>query len=115
MLQILINLISNGIKYNSENGLVKMTCSPVEGESGFYRFSIMDTGIGIPEDQFEFLFEPFNRLGQEGTKRDGTGIGLTITKMLVELMGGRIGVESKLGKGSTFWVDMPFLEGQEIQ
>ncbi len=113
--QILVNLITNGIKYNKKDGSVSLSCESIGDDGAFYRFSVTDTGIGIPEDKIEYLFEPFNRLGKEASKTDGTGIGLTITKMLAELMGGRIGVKSKLGVGSTFWVDMPVHRDQNNQ
>ncbi len=102
--QIFFNLASNGIKYNCEKGRLSLSCAL---EPGFMRFQITDTGPGIPKDRLHEVFQPFNRLSEEGSQTEGTGIGLTITKRLVNLMGGRIGVESEVGQGSTFWFELP--------
>lgn len=102
--QVLINLLSNAIKYNKENGEVKVTCN--ESTSERLRISVQDTGKGLSAEKISQLFQPFNRLGQENGKEEGTGIGLVVTKKLVELMGGKIGVESTIDIGSTFWVDL---------
>ena len=107
--QALLNLMSNGIKYNTEGGQVTVSCGA--GADGWLRISISDTGIGIPEASMAELFEPFARLGAEKGAAQGTGIGLTITKRLVKIMGGELGVESKVGKGSTFWVDLRIYKG----
>ncbi len=111
--QILSNLLSNAIKYNTANGKVSLDSSP--GPKGFWRYTVADTGYGIEEDNMELLFQPFNRLNAENTDIEGTGIGLTITKHLIEIMGGEIGVDSKLGEGSTFWVDIPLSDEAIIQ
>jgi len=101
--QILINLLSNAIKYNQVGGSVRVDC---EGSAaGRLRVSIKDTGAGLPPDKLAQLFQPFNRLGQEASAEEGTGIGLVVTKRLVELMGGAIGVKSTVGVGSVFWVE----------
>jgi PAS domain S-box-containing protein len=103
--QVFLNLLSNAIKYNKLGGRVDVTCA--ETRPGFLRISVRDTGIGIkPERQAE-LFVPFSRLGAESMAIEGTGIGLSLTKKLVELMGGRIGYQSVVEEGSTFWVDLP--------
>ena len=102
--QILINLLSNAIKYNRPNGVVRVSCAKVE--TGYVRISVEDTGEGLPPEKIAHLFQPFNRLGQENLTEQGTGVGLVMTKRLVELMGGAIGVESRVGTGSTFWIDM---------
>jgi PAS domain S-box-containing protein len=104
MKQVLINLLSNAIKYNRGNGMVEVTCT--ESGGGRVRISVKDTGAGLPPEKLAQLFQPFNRLGQETSAEEGTGIGLVLTKRLVELMGGVIGVESVVGKGSTFWVEL---------
>lgn len=101
--QVLINLLSNAIKYNVPDGRVTACCRLLDEET--VRITVADTGPGIPADKIEKLFIPFDRLGAEGLNIEGTGIGLTITKYLVELMGGRISVETELGKGSRFHVD----------
>ncbi len=102
--QVLINLLSNAIKYNQENGTVVVECSI--GEQERIRVSIRDTGAGLPPDMLAQLFQPFNRLGQERSAVEGTGIGLVMSKRLVELMGGTIGVESTVGSGSVFWFEL---------
>jgi len=101
--QCLINLLSNAIKYNREHGTVevKCTCTPER-----IRISIKDSGAGLPAEKLAQLFQPFNRLGQESGSEEGTGIGLVVTKQLVELMGGTIGVESAVGVGSEFWIEL---------
>jgi signal transduction histidine kinase/ActR/RegA family two-component response regulator len=102
--QVLINLLSNAIKYNRIGGSVTVTC--VEQVSGRIRIGIEDTGEGLSPEKIAQLFQPFNRLGQESNTEEGTGIGLVMTKRLIELMGGEIGLESTVGKGSVFWVEM---------
>jgi PAS domain S-box-containing protein len=102
--QILINLLSNAIKYNKVRGTVGVDCT-VNAE-GRTRISIKDTGAGLRPEKLAQLFQPFNRLGQEAGGEEGTGIGLVVTKRLVELMGGAIGVESEVGAGSVFWIEL---------
>lgn len=101
--QVLINLLSNGIKYNAAGGAIHIEVQDVGGD--LLRISISDEGPGIPVDRQDELFEPFNRLNFEKSGIDGVGIGLAISKGLVEMMGGSIGVESCEGQGSTFWVE----------
>lgn len=101
--QSLLNFISNAIKYNSESGRIDISCS--ESGEDKLRIQIADTGLGIPEDQMHLLFQPFERI-DNNTFAEGAGIGLALTKQLVELMGGTIGVESEVGKGSTFWMEL---------
>ena len=103
--QILINLLSNAVKYNRDGGQIRLHTAPAQGDA--VRIMVTDSGFGIPPERMAELFQPFNRLGAEGGTIEGTGIGLTISKRLVELMGGRIGVESEAGVGSTFWVELP--------
>lgn len=109
--QALINLLSNSIKYNKPEGTVFLDCGL--SAPGRVRVSIQDSGVGLSEEQLAQLFQPFNRLGQEGSAEEGTGIGLVVTKQLVELMGGTIGVESKVGTGSIFWIELNTTESTE--
>ncbi|MEI6385111.1 MAG: PAS domain S-box protein [Spirochaetota bacterium] len=102
--QVIVNLLSNAIKYNSEMGFAEMRLSASEG---WVRLEVADRGPGIPEERMKELFEPFSRLGAENGTIEGAGIGLSISKRLVELMGGRIGALSERGAGSIFWVELP--------
>jgi PAS domain S-box-containing protein len=102
--QVLINLLSNAIKYNLPGGQVVVDCSGSTPERT--RIRVADTGPGLTPAQQAQLFQPFNRLGQEASAEEGTGIGLVVSKLLVELMGGAIGVESTVGVGSVFWFDL---------
>ncbi|MHB8166785.1 MAG: hybrid sensor histidine kinase/response regulator, partial [Sulfuricella sp.] len=102
--QVLTNLLSNAIKYNREQGTVEVNCTASTPER--IRISIKDSGAGLPPEKLAQLFQPFNRLGQEAGAEEGTGIGLVVTKRLVELMEGTIGVESTVGVGSEFWIEL---------
>jgi PAS domain S-box-containing protein len=102
--QIIINLLSNAIKYNKAQGTVEVACTLVE--PAHLRLSVRDTGGGLLPEQLAQLFQPFNRLGQETGAVTGTGIGLVVTKQLVELMDGVIGVDSVVGEGSVFWIKL---------
>ena len=102
--QVLLNLLTNAIKYNRNPGSVEVRCTAVPGQR--VRVSVEDTGLGLSAEQIAQLFEPFNRLGQETGSEPGTGIGLVISKRLVDLMGGCIGVESTVGAGSCFWFEL---------
>ena len=102
--QIVVNLLSNAIKYNTAGGSVMIGCIPTSPRR--VRLSFTDSGVGLAPDKLAQLFQPFNRLGQEGSAEEGTGIGLVVCKRLVELMGGAIGVESTVGAGSVFWIDL---------
>jgi PAS domain S-box-containing protein len=104
--QVLINLLSNAIKYNTPGGSVAVDCS-ANPATGRVRITVTDTGAGLPPEKVAQLFQPFNRLGQETGGVEGTGIGLVVSKRLVELMTGGIGVESTVGKGSMFWIELP--------
>ncbi len=101
--QVLINLLFNAVKYNRPQGSVSVEFR--SGPGDVVRVCVNDTGIGLTPDQLSHLFQPFNRLGQEAGPEQGTGIGLVMTKRLVELMGGRIGASSTAGEGSCFWVE----------
>ncbi|MFZ6871348.1 response regulator [Undibacterium sp. Di27W] len=103
--QVLINLLSNAIKYNRESGTVKITVHA--SEDGLICVQVMDSGIGLSVVQLETIFQPFNRLGREVFNEEGTGIGLSLVKHLVEAMQGSIGIHSQVGVGSTFWVKFP--------
>jgi PAS domain S-box-containing protein len=102
--QVLINLLSNAIKYNRNGGAVSVQVSTNRPDS--IRISVGDNGMGLSVEQIAQLFQPFNRLGQEANLEEGTGIGLVVCKRLVELMGGSIGVESAVGEGCVFWIEM---------
>ena len=102
--QVLLNLLSNAIKYNKPNGTISLDCQYMPGD--IWRIEITDTGKGIAEDKINQLFTSFNRLGRENTAIEGTGIGLVITKTLVELMQGKIGVSSQIDVGTTFWFEL---------
>ncbi len=102
--QVLLNLLSNAIKYNCDDGTVIIGCSHTNANR--VRLTVQDTGVGLHPEQLAQLFQPFNRLGQEGGAEEGTGIGLVVTKRLLELMGGTIGVASTVGVGSQFWLEL---------
>ena len=106
--QIVLNLVSNGIKYNRENGSVAIEAQSIDG---WCEIAIVDTGVGLSTEQIDSIFEPFSRVAAHRDQVEGTGIGLTITRKLVALMGGSIGVDSQPGRGSRFWVRIPLFCG----
>lgn len=102
--QVLLNLLSNAIKYNRPQGEVSVQVSV---HQGLVRFAVSDTGYGIPAARQQEVFQPFSRLGAEESDIEGTGIGLTISRRLMKMMGGVIGMESEEGRGSVFWIELP--------
>ena len=110
--QVVINLLSNAIKYNRTGGSVLVEC---QQHGDRVRLSVRDTGNGLSAEQLQQLFQPFNRLGQEAGTEEGTGIGLVVTKQLVELMGGTLGVESEVGVGTMFWIELAASSAPELQ
>ena len=109
--QVVINLLSNAIKYNRVGGTVAVDCTANTLEH--LRLSVADSGEGLAPDKLAQLFQPFNRLGQEERAEEGTGIGLVLSKRLVELMDGVIGVDSAEGKGTVFWIEMKLTPHRE--
>ncbi len=105
IIQALINLLSNAIKYNSENGSVIVSQQKISEDK--VQVNIQDTGKGIPKDKHSLIFEPFLRLNLDQTNVDGVGIGLSITKKLINLMDGSIYLVSEMGKGSCFTIELP--------
>jgi signal transduction histidine kinase/CheY-like chemotaxis protein len=106
--QILLNLVGNAIKYNRRGGTVVVSCEHVE--SSKLRVKVHDTGMGIRPEHLELLFTPFERLGAEHTSVEGTGVGLALSRRLAEAMGGVVDLETVVGQGSTFWVELPVVE-----
>ncbi|WP_284614453.1 ATP-binding protein [Aquabacterium humicola] len=102
--QILVNLLSNAVKYTPGGGRIVIGAQPLA--DGRVRVSVTDQGLGIPKDRLDRLFQPFERLGREDTAIEGTGVGLSLSKRLAELMGCEMGVDSVEGRGSTFWIDL---------
>ncbi|MGB0684017.1 MAG: PAS domain-containing sensor histidine kinase [Magnetovibrionaceae bacterium] len=113
--QVLLNLMSNAVKYNVEGGQVMIDVSETVNKSGddMLRVIVHDTGTGIPEDRQTDLFTPFNRLGREAGEIEGTGIGLSITKRIMEALGGSIGFRSTPAQGSDFWIDLPLAKTKD--
>lgn len=115
--QVLINLLSNAIKYNVKNGEVSINFAMSDtldsNNQPMVRISVIDTGIGIKNDDYSEVFEPFHRIRQRAKDTEGTGVGLSISEKITELMGGKIGFSSKFAKGSTFWIDIPLAEASK--
>jgi PAS domain S-box-containing protein len=110
--QVLINLLFNAVKYNRPAGTLTVECAPRPPHS--IRISVRDTGAGLSAEQLAQLFQPFNRLGKEASTEEGTGIGLVMTKRLIELMGGAIGAESTVGEGSVFWIELELTSAPQL-
>jgi PAS domain S-box-containing protein len=110
--QVLVNLLSNAIKYNQANGTVVVDYTA--STPGRLRVSVRDSGAGLSPDMLMQLFQPFNRLGRESSREEGTGIGLVMSKRLVELMGGTIGVASTIGSGSVFWFELNSADAPQL-
>jgi signal transduction histidine kinase len=110
--QVLLNLLNNAVKYNRQGGsiFVKIETLKKNNEGVVsVRVSIKDTGLGIHPDDIPKLFLPFNRLGAENTKTEGLGLGLTVVRRIIDALEGMVGVESIVGEGSVFWIDLPSL------
>ncbi len=106
--QVLLNLLANAVKYNRTDGTVRLELG--DGADGRLRLHVADTGVGIAPDKLNRLFTAFDRLGAESSDVQGTGLGLALSKRLVEAMNGEIGVQSTPGEGTRFWIDLPFAE-----
>jgi CheY-like chemotaxis protein/anti-sigma regulatory factor (Ser/Thr protein kinase) len=113
--QVLVNLIANAIKYNRENGDVVVTVTETQTAERRLRLEVTDTGAGIAPESMGKLFTPFERLDAALTGVEGTGLGLALSKSLTEAMGGNIGVESIMGAGSTFWVELASAEAPTVR
>ena len=111
--QVLLNLFSNAVKYSPKTG--KVTISYRSSGEGTMRFVVADMGSGIASEKLSRLFTPFDRLGAEQSSVEGTGLGLALSARIMHAMGGGIGASSQMGRGSTFWVDLPRAEPPSIQ
>jgi PAS domain S-box-containing protein len=109
--QVLLNLLSNAVNYNRDEGTVNVDA--VWTDSSMLRISVTDTGSGIPDSKHDEVFRPFSRLGAETSNIQGTGIGLTLSRQLMNSMGGRLDFESSVGVGSTFWIEISSEEAQQ--
>lgn len=109
--EVLLNLLSNAIKYNSDKGTIRLETELKDNNR--LRISVTDTGAGLSKTQQQMLFKPFERLGAECTQVEGTGIGLVISKHIIEIMNGNIGVDSTEGQGSTFWIEIDYMNAIE--
>ena len=119
--QCLINLLSNAVKFTPEGGHVSLTVSlpasqgSLAGTVSYVRFQVIDTGIGIAPEHLGRLFQPFSQIDSQLNRQyEGTGLGLSLVKRMVELQGGAVGVSSELGIGSCFWIDIPCPEGMPV-
>ncbi len=110
--QVLLNLLSNAVKYNRQNGKVWVSCRVAQNER--VRIEVKDTGHGLSSAQISQLFQPFNRLGEELGEIEGAGVGLALSRRLIEMMNGCIGVESSEGEGCTFWVELPLATSDDV-
>jgi PAS domain S-box-containing protein len=110
--QALLNLLSNAVKYNKQQGTISVSCEVKDNTR--LRINVIDTGNGLSAQQQKQLFKPFERMGAEFTKVKGTGIGLTITRQLINMMGGIVGVNSTEGKGSNFWIELVLSDEQKV-
>ena len=111
--QVLLNLLSNAVKYSHEGGTITLALE--EAPANRLRFKVSDTGLGIPPEKMERLFTPFERLGAESSDIEGTELGLALSKGLMEAMGGTMGVESAVGQGTTFWIELAKAESPEAE
>lgn len=111
--QILLNILSNAIKYNKKNGSITIEYQTINKNK--LQINIKDTGLGISDDKQANIFTPFFRVDANNPSAEGTGIGLTISRKLIEIMNGSINFVSEIGKGSTFWIDIPLIEKSENQ
>ena len=110
--QVLVNLLSNAIKYNRAGGTIEVRCRAITAQR--IRISVQDSGEGLSSEKLAQLFQLFNRLGQEASAEEGTGIGLVVSKRLVELMEGEIGAQSTVGVGSVFWIDLNLASAPQL-
>ncbi len=110
--QVLLNLLSNAVKYNRDGGSVRVTTT--RDDHGIARIEVADTGIGIADEDLVRAFAAFERLGAEATEVEGTGLGLALTRRLIEAMGGSIGVDSEVGRGTKFWLDLSVVSAPEV-
>ncbi|MCK5167369.1 MAG: response regulator, partial [Rhodospirillaceae bacterium] len=113
--QVILNLLSNAVKYNNEGGSISIAARIDTNDVGDknIHIAVSDTGSGIAKEKQSGIFEPFNRLGHESSEIEGTGIGLVITRELLRMMDGDMGFESEVGKGSTFWIEIPLANEQD--